>query len=213
MHHQRTRTEYLSSLFLSAATGKYTNAKCAFCVHNIAFQGRFWPASMGELGLPDSASGDFFFEYQDDVYSIDISDGTVTTIDDTFGDPGTNGGDLAAHPDNGTWYFVDGNGKVSSASTDFSTFQNEYEIPTVFAPSGITSYPGATILENGTLLFNQGQKLYATTGDWANGSGGVTQLNDGSTLGGDMATCTTPYSDSDNDGLQDFLEENLSATR
>ena len=29
-------------------------------------------------------SGDFFFEYQDDVYSIDISDGTVTTIDDTF---------------------------------------------------------------------------------------------------------------------------------
>ena len=157
-------------------------------------------------------SGDFFFEYQDDVYSIDISDGTVTTIDDTFGDPGTNGGDLAAHPDNGTWYFVDGNGKVSSASTDFSTFQNEYEIPTVFAPSGITSYPGATILENGTLLFNQGQKLYATTGDWANGSGGVTQLNDGSTLGGDMATCTTPYSDSDNDGLQDFLEENVHST-
>jgi len=42
--------------------GKYTNAKCAFCVHNIAFQGRFWPASMGELGLPENASGDFFFE-------------------------------------------------------------------------------------------------------------------------------------------------------
>ena len=63
-----------------------------------------------------------------------------------------------------------------------------------------------------TLLFNQGQKLYATTGDWANGSGGVTQLNDGSTLGGDMATCTTPYSDSDNDGLQDFLEENVHST-
>jgi len=42
--------------------GKYTSAKCAFTVHNIAFQGRFWPASMGELGLPESASGDFFFE-------------------------------------------------------------------------------------------------------------------------------------------------------
>ena len=32
--------------------GKYLNAKCAFTVHNIAFQGRFWPTPMGELGLP-----------------------------------------------------------------------------------------------------------------------------------------------------------------
>jgi granule-bound starch synthase len=31
-------------------------------VHNIAFQGRFWPASMEELGLPESAAADFFFE-------------------------------------------------------------------------------------------------------------------------------------------------------
>ena len=42
--------------------GKYLNAKCAFTVHNIAFQGRFWPTPMGELGLPESASNDFFFE-------------------------------------------------------------------------------------------------------------------------------------------------------
>ena len=34
--------------------GKYLNAKCAFTVHNIAFQGRFWPSPMGELGLPES---------------------------------------------------------------------------------------------------------------------------------------------------------------
>lgn len=44
------------------SAGKYTNAKCAHTVHNIAFQGRFWPTSMSELGLPDSAAGDFFFE-------------------------------------------------------------------------------------------------------------------------------------------------------
>ena len=42
--------------------GKYLNAKCAFTVHNIAFQGRFWPTPMSELGLPESASNDFFFE-------------------------------------------------------------------------------------------------------------------------------------------------------
>ena len=42
--------------------GKYTNAKCAFTVHNIAFQGRFWPTPMSDLGLPESAAADFFFE-------------------------------------------------------------------------------------------------------------------------------------------------------
>ncbi len=31
-------------------------------MHNIAFQGRFWPAKMGDYGLPESASNDFFFE-------------------------------------------------------------------------------------------------------------------------------------------------------
>ena len=41
-------------------TGKYLNARCAFTVHNIAFQGRFWPAKMGDYGLPESASNDFF---------------------------------------------------------------------------------------------------------------------------------------------------------
>jgi len=43
-------------------TGKYLNAKCAFTVHNIAFQGRFWPAKMSDYGLPESSSNDFFFE-------------------------------------------------------------------------------------------------------------------------------------------------------
>lgn len=42
--------------------GKYLKAKCAFTVHNIAFQGRFWPTPMSNLGLPDSAGQDFFFE-------------------------------------------------------------------------------------------------------------------------------------------------------
>ena len=42
--------------------GKFMNAKCAFTVHNIAFQGRFWPAKMQQYGLPETASNDFFFE-------------------------------------------------------------------------------------------------------------------------------------------------------
>ena len=50
----------VSSPFTS--TGKFLNAKCAFTVHNIAFQGRFWPAKMEQYGLPESASNDFFFE-------------------------------------------------------------------------------------------------------------------------------------------------------
>jgi len=41
--------------------GEFTHAKCALCVHNIAFQGRFWPTPMGELGLPDTAEGKFTF--------------------------------------------------------------------------------------------------------------------------------------------------------
>jgi len=42
--------------------GQFVNAKAALCVHNIAFQGRFWPTPMSELGLPESVADDFFFE-------------------------------------------------------------------------------------------------------------------------------------------------------
>jgi granule-bound starch synthase len=42
--------------------GRFTKAKAALCVHNIAFQGRFWPTEMSELGLPESVADDFFFE-------------------------------------------------------------------------------------------------------------------------------------------------------
>jgi len=42
--------------------GKYASAKAALCVHNIAFQGRFWPTEMSELGLPEHVADDFFFE-------------------------------------------------------------------------------------------------------------------------------------------------------
>jgi len=41
--------------------GVYAGAKSAMVVHNIAFQGRFPPTSMGELGLPEDAAPDFFF--------------------------------------------------------------------------------------------------------------------------------------------------------
>lgn len=32
--------------------GRYTNAKVALCIHNIAFQGRFWPETFQQLELP-----------------------------------------------------------------------------------------------------------------------------------------------------------------
>ncbi|KAI8475913.1 MAG: granule-bound starch synthase [Monoraphidium minutum] len=35
--------------------GEFANAKAALCIHNIAFQGRFWPDTFADLGLPDSA--------------------------------------------------------------------------------------------------------------------------------------------------------------
>lgn len=41
--------------------GKFTNTKAAICVHNIAFQGRFWPVPMGDLGLPESCKSAFDF--------------------------------------------------------------------------------------------------------------------------------------------------------
>lgn len=41
--------------------GKFKSTKSALCVHNIAFQGRFWPMPMSELGLPDFVKPAFEF--------------------------------------------------------------------------------------------------------------------------------------------------------
>jgi glycogen synthase len=35
--------------------GQFKNAKVAFCIHNIAFQGRFWPESFKDMALPPSS--------------------------------------------------------------------------------------------------------------------------------------------------------------
>jgi len=35
--------------------GEYKDAKTAFCIHNIAFQGRFWPDTFNDLNLPKGA--------------------------------------------------------------------------------------------------------------------------------------------------------------
>jgi len=43
-------------------SGLYAKAKCAMTIHNIAFQGRFFPVPMATYGLPESAGDDFFFE-------------------------------------------------------------------------------------------------------------------------------------------------------
>lgn len=44
------------------AEGKFTSTKTALCIHNIAFQGRFWSESFTNLGLPDSSKERFTFE-------------------------------------------------------------------------------------------------------------------------------------------------------
>lgn len=42
--------------------GQFLNTKTAMCVHNIAFQGRFWRDSFHSLGLPSSSLDKFLFE-------------------------------------------------------------------------------------------------------------------------------------------------------
>jgi len=43
-------------------SGQFQDAKVAFCVHNIAFQGRFWDKSWSSLALPESSKSKFVFE-------------------------------------------------------------------------------------------------------------------------------------------------------
>ena len=41
--------------------GQFTNAKAVYCVHNIAFQGRFWPETFDGLEVPKAAMDAFAF--------------------------------------------------------------------------------------------------------------------------------------------------------
>lgn len=41
--------------------GQFKDAKSAICVHNIAFQGRFWPESLAKLALPPTSIQNFEF--------------------------------------------------------------------------------------------------------------------------------------------------------
>eukprot|EP00976_Prorocentrum_cordatum_P073264 1181015-Prorocentrum_minimum.AAC.3 len=61
--------------------GQFLKAKCAFVVHNIAFQGRFWTKDGGleELGIPKSAHDAFKFE---DGYPTVFSEKTPAEEDE-----------------------------------------------------------------------------------------------------------------------------------
>eukprot|EP00242_Pyramimonas_sp_CCMP2087_P003544 CAMPEP_0198231322 /NCGR_PEP_ID=MMETSP1445-20131203/115142_1 /TAXON_ID=36898 /ORGANISM="Pyramimonas sp., Strain CCMP2087" /LENGTH=618 /DNA_ID=CAMNT_0043911931 /DNA_START=53 /DNA_END=1909 /DNA_ORIENTATION=+ len=61
--------------------GEFKNAKCAFVVHNIAFQGRFWAedGALEALGLPKEAHAAFKFE---DGYDIVFSEHTPADEDE-----------------------------------------------------------------------------------------------------------------------------------
>ncbi len=41
--------------------GQFTKAKVALCIHNIAFQGRMWEETFGEIQLPDASKAKFQF--------------------------------------------------------------------------------------------------------------------------------------------------------
>eukprot|EP00204_Picochlorum_oklahomense_P001340 CAMPEP_0118798404 /NCGR_PEP_ID=MMETSP1161-20130426/808_1 /TAXON_ID=249345 /ORGANISM="Picochlorum oklahomensis, Strain CCMP2329" /LENGTH=728 /DNA_ID=CAMNT_0006725817 /DNA_START=109 /DNA_END=2295 /DNA_ORIENTATION=+ len=51
--------------------GRFMDAKVAYTIHNIAFQGRFWPETFGDLGLPESSRERFSFE---DGYPVVIDE-------------------------------------------------------------------------------------------------------------------------------------------
>uniref|UniRef100_A0A7S0MWB4 Starch synthase, chloroplastic/amyloplastic n=1 Tax=Pyramimonas obovata TaxID=1411642 RepID=A0A7S0MWB4_9CHLO len=63
------------------AKGEFTKAKCAFVVHNIAFQGRFWyeEGALAELGIPEEAHSKFYFE---DGYPTVFSENTPAEEDE-----------------------------------------------------------------------------------------------------------------------------------
>lgn len=42
--------------------GEFKSSKCIFCLHNIAFQGRFWAGDFEDLGLPSSSKERFLFQ-------------------------------------------------------------------------------------------------------------------------------------------------------
>ncbi|CAD7703004.1 unnamed protein product [Ostreobium quekettii] len=58
--------------------GEFTESKVLFCVHNIAFQGRFWAEDFKDLGLPPSSYEKFEFEdgypfiYDEDLAVDDV---------------------------------------------------------------------------------------------------------------------------------------------
>jgi len=68
--------------------GEFAKAKCAFVVHNIAFQGRFWAkeTSLEELGVPAQAHGAFAFE---DGYPTVYSEKTPADEDEPQAKLGT----------------------------------------------------------------------------------------------------------------------------
>ena len=177
------------------------------------------PTSIGDTNSSTTTSrsafdenGNLYTEANNNIYQIRTSDGHQTTKQSGFGATGS-GGDIMAHPENGTWYFVDATtGRLYTGNSDFTTASRTVEdsLDNMYSNR---RYVGATILSNSTLLANDGTSLYMYTGDWENDSSGVeTVLYTGTDASGDMATCTTPFTDTDGDGLEDFLEENVYST-
>eukprot|EP01025_Chloroclados_australasicus_P048520 TRINITY_DN54_c8_g1_i3.p1 TRINITY_DN54_c8_g1~~TRINITY_DN54_c8_g1_i3.p1 ORF type:complete len:648 (+),score=104.64 TRINITY_DN54_c8_g1_i3:27-1970(+) len=66
--------------------GEFTDAKVVFCVHNIAFQGRFWREDFARLNLPEECAP--LFEFQDGYSKIFTEADPADENEKTLEDPG-----------------------------------------------------------------------------------------------------------------------------
>ncbi|KAL8141840.1 hypothetical protein V2J09_014872 [Rumex salicifolius] len=69
---------YLKSMYKSR--GIYNNAKVAFCIHNISYQGRFAPTDFNSLNLPDEFKRSFEF-YDGPYYAEEVISGAERGVE------------------------------------------------------------------------------------------------------------------------------------
>lgn len=65
------------------ARGEFKNAKSVYTIHNIAFQGRFWPEVLNDLSLPEATKEKLAFQ---DGYSKVFTETTPLDDDEKISD-------------------------------------------------------------------------------------------------------------------------------
>ena len=157
------------------------------------------------------------------LITLDISTKEVTLLGD-FDIDTEGGGDLViGHND--TIYLISSSGRIFYSDINSLNATVIGNLSDIDGFSSTGSVKGATMVQNGSLLFNAGENLFILSGEWTKGfneSGylqtgeklsiqQIHQSNDGNT-GGDMASCLIPKNDQDSDGVPDFYEEKVFLT-